>query len=99
MRTVILALAITIAPVPALALCSCTCVQGTAVARCSSTADNVPICQLLCPPSAAAQSVAGPSITLPGAPQRRPDPIQINEQNQQLRSQGITPRDGQPLDR
>ncbi|TXM70966.1 hypothetical protein [Methylobacterium sp. WL120] len=97
MRSFILALAIASAPFPAFAICNCACVNGNAVARCSSTADNIPICQVLCPPSVATQSISGPSVAPPGAPQRRPDPVIINQQNDELRSQGITPRDGQPL--
>ena len=99
MRTVVLALALTIAPLPALAACACICVQGTAVARCSSSVEMAPICQKLCLPTIAPSLVAGPSISLPGAPPRRVDPLLINEENQQLRAQGITPRDGQLLDR
>ena len=94
MRTVILALAITMAPLPALAICRCGCVQGVVVAQCTSQVDNVPICQMLCLPTASAQSVSGPSVKLPGAPTPRPvtDPLLVEEENDQLQSQGITPR-------
>lgn len=97
MRTVILAISIAIAPVPALAMCSCACVGGEAVARCDRPSEIAPICQKLCLPTVAAPSMTGPSVALPGAPTRRPDPVMIEEQRDELRSQGITPQDGQPL--
>lgn len=99
MRTVILTLAITLVPLPALAICRCTCVLGVAVAQCTSTVDNTPICQMLCVPSVAAESVSRPSVRLPGAPPpQKVDPILAGEENDLLKSQGIVPQNGQPLD-